>query len=213
MIHMIQFIILKFAKFSKHLIPKNKNSKNNQHNNKCKMINDNKNELLCESVIKINDSNNVSMIRLFIDKLHRNIISEYKDKSKDEEEKENSKSQNGSLSLANPELIYINNSYDTASDTETSITDYSDIEYNNNYNDDDDDVIIIDDNQYNHNDKDIILIRNNMKNIVKLYKYLKFCINSNDYLKLLYLFINIILIESRPILRYFYLFWMKSMFW
>lgn len=203
----------KFAKFSKYLIPstksKNSNSINYNKQQRQNETNTKYNGSLFESLIKINknndnDNGSISRIRLFIDKLHKNILYEYKDKSKDEEEKENSKStNNGSLSLANPELIYINNSYDTASDTETSTTDYSDIELYQNNDDNDDDIIIIDDHEYNHNDKDIILIRNNMKNIVKFYKYLKYCINDKNYLKLLHLFKNIILIESRPILRYF----------
>ena len=175
----------KFSKFSKYLLQIN--------NNDNYVKNDKKNDTLnlFESLFILNN-NSKSMIKLFIDKLHKNIINEFRDKSKDDQnqEKEISKS----LSLANPELIYINNSYDTASDTETSI----DI-----IDDDNDDIIIIDDNEYNHNDKDIILIRNNIKNIVKIYKYLKFCIKKCDYLKLLYLFKNIILIESRPILRWF----------
>merc|ERR1712228_511302 len=168
----------KFSRFSSHLIDSNAVS------NCCDV-------LLFDELIKINQHSQ-SVIHLFVDALHKKILFEFKEKLDDEE---SSKTSNGSG--ANPELLYIN-SYDTASDTDTEHKQDGDEEDESS-----EDVIVIDDNEYHSQHVDIILIRNNIKNIVQTYKYFLCCIQQNNYLKLLHLFENIILIESRPILRWF----------
>jgi len=191
----------KIARFSSNLLEFEEN-KSNQHNAERTENKDNMKNIdnsLSESLNKLN-VHSKAVINLFIARLHRNILSEYKDKTNEVEEKESSsKASNGSFSFANPELIYLSDHY-TASDTETDRENEMEIVPQTL---EADEFIVIDDNEYHHNDKDIILIRNNIKYIVQIYEYLLFCIKHNYYLKLLYLFQNIILVESRPILRWF----------
>eukprot|EP01084_Bolivina_argentea_P112656 200901_1 len=115
----------KFSQFAPYILQfKNKNNKNIQNNKNNK--NNNTQLQLYESLIKINRHSS-DVIDLFIKQLYKNIFSE-ENNSKDE----------SSLSSANPELIYLNNGYDTYTSYTTSEDECIDSTTNDN-----EDIIII----------------------------------------------------------------------